>query len=290
MKLSVAMGTFYPTRDRKQYRTMEELFKICSDAGFTTLEVTPSWGADWKESTDKALQLADKYGVEIEQAHAPANFYPRQSPESFALILDRSVESAIRMNLKQLVFHMDEYHDPSAEEFDPEEGLKCAYETLAPHVEKALAGGVKVALETIFEDRITTGKPGRTHFGGTIEELTASIEKFNHPDVGCCWDFGHSAIAYGEKQCDVMRQLGKHIICTHTHDNYYNRDLHVMPFMGQLPWEPLMHTLKEIGYQGSLSFEFAYGRYPDRIIEDFLKLAYKTGLVLVDMFEGKEIR
>lgn len=289
MKLSINSNYVRPTRDPKRSRSIEESFRLCAEAGFRTIDFSPSLDEAWEANVNEALRAAEKLGLELEQSHAPFNFYKKLPLDAFAVLLDRSVQAAIRMNIRYLVFHMDEYHAPSIEKYDPKAALESAYEALAPHFEKALAGGVHVALETIFEDRITQGKEGRCHFGGTFDELQASLAKFDHPNVGCCWDFGHASIAFGQEQFDMMRRLGKKIICTHTQDNYYNKDLHVMPFTGNLPWEELMRTLKEIGYENSLTFEFVYGRFPDRLVPGFLKQAYDTGLVLADMFEGKEV-
>lgn len=61
-----------------------------------------------------------------------------------------------------------------------------------------------------------------------------------------------------------------------------------MPFLGEQCWERVMQTLAEIGYRGNLTYEFVYGRLPDRLIPAFLDYAHDTGEVLIDLFEGKE--
>lgn len=289
MQLSINAKYFTWTRPNVPQRSVDEAFRLCAEAGFRLLNYTPALDSKWESRVDEALRAAEKYDLIIEQSHAPFNYYKKDSAEEFARQLDCCVEASKRMNVRHMVFHMDEYHAPSIEAYDPEAALKSAYEALAPHIEKALSYGIEIALETIFEDRVTSKKEGRSHFGGTIEELEASLAKFDHPNVGCCWDFGHARIAFGDKQLEIMRRLGKKIICTHTHDNYYNKDLHVMPFMGDLPWGDLMRTLREIGYENSLTFELVYGRLPDRLTPSFLKLLYDTGLVLVDLFDGKEV-
>lgn len=290
MKLSINANYLVCTRDPNRFRTAGECLALCRRAGFRTFDYSPYLDCEgWEESIDSVIRAADALGVELEQSHAPYNYYAKRTPEHFSVLLDRSVKAAIRMKNRQLVFHMDEYHAPSPDAYDPDAALDRAYEVLAPHIEKALASGVRVALETIFEDRITVGKPGRSHFGGTLDELLRSLDRFRHPDVGCCWDFGHAYLAYGrEGQLDAMRTLGSRIICTHTHDNYYTKDLHLMPFWGEQCWERVMQTLAEIGYRGNLTYEFVYGRLPDRLIPAFLDYAHDTGEVLIDLFDGKE--
>jgi sugar phosphate isomerase/epimerase len=147
-----------------------------------------------------------------------------------------------------------------------------------------------VAVENVFEDK-TRHCPqigGRSRFTSTAEELKAVIEKFNTPSVACCWDFGHAKCAFGkEGMLDAMKMLGKYIVCTHVHDNYYEKDLHLMPFMGDTPWEDNLAYLKEIGYQGKLSFEFAYGSLPEELLPVWLNMVYATGEYMLSLYNGK---
>ena len=166
--------------------------------------------------------------------------------------------------------------------FDVKEGLEEVYASLAPHIEKTLKGGVKVALENVFEDH----PKKRTHFCGDLDELVAIIEKFGDERVGCCWDFGHGKLGVGnDGHCDALKRLGDKIICTHVHDNYYGKDLHLPPFMGDANWEELMRTMKQIGYRGNLTFELVYGKLDEPLVLPFMKNLYHTGEILVKMFE-----
>ena len=76
-------------------------------------------------------------------------------------------------------------------------------------------------------------------------------------------------------------------MCTHVHDNYYAKDLHLPPFMGDANWEELMQTLKEIGYKGDLTFEMVYGNLTNEGVMPFMKNLYATGETLVKLFEGE---
>ena len=288
MNISVNANYLRVQRNTALKRTPLECISICAEAGFSVLDYTPNIYCDeWKKSVDETIEATEKTGIYIEQSHAPFNFYSRRSPELFFELLDRSVIAASRMGISQLVFHADEYHPAGGQLFDAKVGLNVVYDSLAPHVEKALKGGVKVALENVFEDHYKVGKNERSHFCGDIEELIAIIEKFNDDRVGCCWDFGHGKLGVGnENHCDAIRTLGNKIICTHVHDNYYGKDLHLPPFMGDANWEELMPTLKEIGYCGNLTFELVYGTLNECGVLPFMKNLYATGDVLVKLFEG----
>jgi sugar phosphate isomerase/epimerase len=56
-------------------------------------------------------------------------------------------------------------------------------------------------------------------------------------------------------QNECIRYIGKRLKATHVHDNDGTWDAHLPPFFGNVCWEPLIMTLKEIGYQGPFSFE-----------------------------------
>lgn len=79
---------------------------------------------------------------------------------------------------------------------------------------------------------------------------------------GYCYDVGH-AIMGKQDICKDIRTLGKRIISVHLHENNGVADTHLMPFSQlnvdgnsrTVDWEPVMKTLKEIEFEGALSFE-----------------------------------
>ena len=288
MNVSINANYFTRTRKKGLIHTHDECIKLCVDAGFRFLDYSfDVWCDGWESEADEIMNAAAKYGAVIEQSHAPYNFYSRCPMEVFLKALDRSADAAIRMGIRNLVFHADEYHPTPDTPYDANIALQQIYEILAPCIEKTVSGGVRAALETVFEDHYGVPKDKRSHFCGDIQELIDIIDKFNDPMVGCCWDFGHAKLAVGnDKHTDAIRQMGNRIICTHVHDNYYGKDLHLPPFMGDANWEELMPALKQAGYDDSLTFELVYGNLPDEQVPAFLKQLYYTGTILSEMFEG----
>ena len=43
--------------------------------------------------------------------------------------------------------------------------------------------------------------------------------------------------------------------------------------------------LKRQGYQGQMTFEFVYGRFPDALMPAFMTMAAQTGRYLIDLFD-----
>ncbi|MBQ9748738.1 MAG: sugar phosphate isomerase/epimerase [Clostridia bacterium] len=289
MHISINANYFGQRRDGAPMRNADERIKLCVDAGFRVLDYSVNaWSDGWEAETEAIMNAAAKHGAIIEQSHAPYNFYIKAPIETYHEALDRSVEAAIKMGAQSLVFHADEYRPPEGTPYRSEEGLVRAYDVLAPHIEKLVRGGVKAALETVFEDRTLKPVEGkRYHFCGDINELIAMIDKFNDPMVGCCWDSGHTKLSVGnDGHVDALRRLGSRIICTHIHDNYYGKDLHVQPFMGDANWEELMPALKATGYDGSLTFELVYGCMHEELLTAWLDQLYHTGELLRAMFEA----
>lgn len=289
MDISINANYFWRKRSSGINRTHEEKIKLCVDAGFKILDYSVDVGSDdWEHEVDEIMNIASKYGASIEQSHAPFNFYLKESPEIFAQKLDRSVEAAIKMGIKNLVFHADEYHPSLDAPWNSDQALIQVYDCLAPHIDKLIKGGVSAGLETVFEDKTKMPKIGeRTHFCADIEELIAIIDKFNDEKVGCCWDFGHAKLAVGNNgHADAIRNMGKRIICTHVHDNIHS-DEHLQPFLGEANWERIMPALKATGYNGSLTLEFAYGNMHEELTPLWIEHLNRTAKVLVRMFEGK---
>lgn len=289
MDISITANYFWQKRNCTDRRTPDERIRICADAGFKFMDYSVNvWDDQWEAQTDAIMNAAAKYGLTIDQSHAPFNFYKKAPRDIFDRMLERSVESAIKMGVKALVFHADEYRPPEGTPFNSEEGIECVYDVLAPHIEKLTKGGVKAALETVFEDKTLKPIEGkRYHFCADLNELIAVIDKFKDPMVGCCWDSGHTKLNVGnDGHVDALRRLGSRIICTHIHDNYYGKDLHLPPFMGDANWEELMPALKATGYNGSLTFELVYGCMHEELLSDWVSKIYRSGELLRDMFEA----
>ncbi|MBQ8356777.1 MAG: sugar phosphate isomerase/epimerase [Clostridia bacterium] len=282
MELSICANYLQKTglSDKSAYN----MFKLCKEAGFTVMDYSPG-GETWEKQVDSLNRASEAFELPIEQSHAPYNRYKKLPIEEYKAQLDIAFEAAIRMHNKQIVIHGDDYRVPKDGAYDAADAMNQMYELWAPYVERASSKGLAVAIETVFEDdRSKNAPPNR--FTSRLDELKGLIERFDNPLVTCCWDTGHARLAFTrEGMPDAMRALAPHITCTHVHDNYYNKDLHLLPFYGDINWKEQMATLKEIGYKGNLTFEFVYGNLPDEMVAEFLATAVHTGRILKKMFE-----
>lgn len=92
----------------------------------------------------------------------------------------------------------------------------------------------------------------------SVPHLDAVLSN-SHPFHGFCYDTGHENCY--TPCAHLIERWGERIIYTHLHDNFGisspERDLHYLPFDGDIDWESIMHRLAEVGYGGTLNLELA---------------------------------
>ena len=137
--------------------------------------------------------------------------------------------------------------------------------------------GIRPAFETVFDDGI--GK----RYGSRAEELLDVIGVFSGAGAGCCFDFGHGHIAFGDKFPENFALLLPHVVCTHVHDNFWRQDMHLPAYFGSIDWETTMSMLKKSGYSGEFVWEFVYERFPDALMPDYLQFIRRTGEYLISL-------
>lgn len=280
---SITAGYLFKVIDPSKPRSVTEVVKLCHDAGFRAIDLSVGFEEDCIKRAEEARNACEKYGIDIFQSHAPYNFYKREPLEKFTTELYRSIEVSRIMGAKNLVFHADEYHPVPGKPFDTDAAFNRVVEIFTPVIDKTISYGINAAIETVFEDHNRVGKDERSHFSGVEEELYRVLNYFTDSHVTCCWDFGHAKLTYEDDQAAAIRKMGSRISCVHVHDNYYEKDLHLLPFLGLAKWKELMEALKETGFDGPLTFEAGYGAFPDELVPEYLKLCFDSMQYLIDM-------
>ena len=102
-----------------------------------------------------------------------------------------------------------------------------------------------------------------------------------------CLDTGH-ALLMGADMRRTINILGKRIETLHIHDNDGFDDQHLAPYMGRMDWEAFIDGLKDIGYEGTLSFETfnVLNAFDDELMLPCLKLICATGEMFRKRIEG----
>ena len=114
------------------------------------------------------------------------------------------------------------------------------------------------------------------------KEFCALIDAVDSPYLAACLDVGHCALT-GYDIPAFIRTLGKdRLKALHIHDNDGRDDLHLAPMTGVINWAVLCDCLKQIGFDGDLSFETFLQvriaqRFDDELLMPWLKLICATG-------------
>lgn len=246
-------------------------------AGFRLLDYTPDVTQNWRADLDQTRRCFEKNGLSVHQCHAPFNRYRQYgSAEDHKKLVDESLSAAIDLNARYLVVHGDEF-DFDRLAYSPKAALQYNYAYFAPVVERAEQHGVYVAFENVFEDMDMPRNCSKT------EELTALADAFCSKAVCCCWDFGHGAVSYGEKQHEAIASMNGKIRCTHVHDNYLQADMHLIPYLGKIDWTSCMDALRAGGPPEALSFELVYGHVPSCAVPELMRFLYQIGRQLLSI-------
>lgn len=275
MELAVNPSHFKKAAVWEQDRTLIEAIGLVSEAGFKHLDIGT---ADRAEAEEIAAYAADK-GLSVIQSHMPFNRYKRADYAVFSKELITCAESAKLLGSNILVVHGDEFDFANCE-YTPEAALEFNYRFFTPLVDFAAKNNMKVAFECVFNDWWPKERP---RFCSKTEELCALTDKFGADTVGICWDSGHAKVEYGKEHISALKTAGDRVIATHIHDNYYGKDLHLFPFMGDTDWPEFMSTLKNVGYNGDFTFELVYDRLPNALAPEYVKLLCKSGKYLLDL-------
>ena len=105
-----------------------------------------------------------------------------------------------------------------------------------------------------------------------LEALMEGLK--DYANVGFCIDTGHEMCYNGCK--DLITKYGDRLIATHLNDNmgqtgeeltWYD-DSHLLPFDGKADWEMIAKRLKNVGFNGPLTFELGSKNTPGRHVSD----------------------
>ncbi len=269
MNLAINPKHFLAAAVWEEKRSLLEALDLVSEAGFSHFDLAAE--------TEKEAEMLSNYmkekNLSVIQSHMPFNRYKRVDADIFHQSVMEYAKNAKRMDSKILVVHGDEF-DYQNQAYTAKAALEYNYRFFYDLVDYAEKNGMRVAFENTFQEPTKTSRP---RFCALVDELYALVERYQTDAVGICWDTGHARVQYGTHDMNALKIAGDKVICTHIHDNYYDQDLHGFPFTGNIDWKDFMGTLKEIGYQGNLSFEFVYDHLPKALALDYLKLIYRSG-------------
>lgn len=263
------------TVNELDFSSLEEMFSTLRQYGFEAVDYTGLHVGMLKETEEKEyckrlVSAAKAAGVTISQTHAP--FLINCSEEEFfSDKFRKSVEAAIertaRLEAPYLVVHpyvpqglefflnARPYDYSKLIEHNKEVNVKY-FEQFVPLLEKT---GVKICIENLFAYDVLMQRHVLS-VCGSADEANYYIDTLGDEHFGCCYDSGHLN-HFGANAGEYIRKLGKRIKVVHLNDswgkNFFGMDWHLMPGQGDVDWEDVAAALKEVGYEGTASFEIS---------------------------------
>lgn len=203
-------------------------------------------------------KTADALGLRFGQMHAPFPVWIDGNEQASRALFDsmcKCMAVCASIGCPYLIVHPIAWKGTQAEEWEKNIAF---YTSLIP---AAKAYGVCICLENMFrgrdghiEDAVCSDFREAAAYIDTLNEL-AGEEKF-----GFCYDVGHATLL-GRDHRRSLNQLGKRLKTLHIHDNDGRNDLHMQPYAYSrgrnyvTDWDAFLAGLRDIGFDGVLSFE-----------------------------------
>lgn len=248
MKLATTTGDFggYTNSQIQALRYVRE-------AGFQYADY--NFGMDYKHRNGVYSEHYEEYfaqvnaaaaeiGVRLIQAHAPMGT-PLNDPDgSFLADTLRCVDACGAWGIPNLVVHSGYAHGLTVEQtFDANKAF------FMPLLERAEQYGVHILVENFNKMCV----PG-LYWIDNATDLLGMIEYIDHPLFHAVWDAGHANMQEMSQDAE-LRLLGSHVRALHIQDNRGDHDAHLLPFLGTMSMDAVMHGLLDIGYEGYFTFE-----------------------------------
>lgn len=254
----------------------EELFSNYSRAGISAMELTRRYEEYVDLDFENIGKLAYRYGVRLNSLHlpfAPFDIVDISNPQICRQTLEihsELIRKAADIGIGIFVVHSSSEPIPAQQRY---EKMQRAKESLCVLADVAARNGAMIAVEDLPRTCI-----GRN--SSEISELTQADERLR-----ICLDTNH---LLGESLKDFIRRVGSKIVTTHISDYDFLNERHWLPGEGDIDWQELVSSLKEVGYNGAWLYEVDFKRPPsiaggrDLTCEDFARNAK-------EIFENKPI-
>jgi sugar phosphate isomerase/epimerase len=120
----------------------------------------------------------------------------------------------------------------------------------------AVPAGVRFAVENTPVD------------SGKVNLILDIVDRYPADRVGVCLDLGHAHI--DEDVLSAVREAGRRLIHVHASDNRGEKDEHLVPGKGTVPWDGVVKALRETGFDGPFTVELRdYTRGENPAYKDF---------------------
>ena len=238
MKLATTTGDF-----NSYTGSQVESLRLIREAGFRYADY--SFGHDYATRTgvyaedceahlERVGQACADLGIRPVQAHSPMGT-PLNDPDGrFLADTLRCVDACGYWGIPNLVVHSG-----YARGLDREATYAANKAFFLPLLERAETYGVNILAEN-FNRMCVEG----LWWIDNAADLLGLIEYVDHPLFHAVWDAGHANLQEMPQDAE-LRLLGSHVRALHIQDNCGDTDAHLLPFLGTMSLDAVMHGLAE---------------------------------------------
>ena len=227
---------------------------------------------------------AEKYGIKFSQMHAPFPTWFEGNPVANDYVLDtvkKCMAVCSYVGCPAIVVHP--YCSGDAVK-DKQINLEM-YSRLIPAAKEY---GVTICTENCFMVKCGNIVESYCTSAKDICDLLDTLNEMAGEKLfGFCFDVGHANIT-GRVIRDYLNEIGDRLTVLHIHDNNTKGDMHTMPYTQTTDiwgahlatdWEGLLNGLRDINYQGNLSFETFKTtiHFPKEVHKELLSLITAIG-------------
>lgn len=142
-------------------------------------------------------------------------------------------------------------------------------------------------------NELVASAPGNVRFAventpvdsGHTDVILDIVARYPEDRVGACIDLGHAHII--ETVPEALRAAGGRLIHVHASDNKGDKDEHLVPGQGTIPWGRAIAALMEAGFEGAFTVELRdYTRGDNPPYRDFGQMLAETRAALDRILGG----
>ncbi|MBO4836660.1 MAG: sugar phosphate isomerase/epimerase [Clostridia bacterium] len=272
---------------KKEYAyPAEEAIEYIARAGFPGVDLSlisvcaygNILGTDrWPEFVESCAETIERTHITVCQAHA---FYS-QEPDAVlgndAFLRDkeftaRTIRVAATLGAPWITLHP--VYGSRLPGMDADQMSAFNLEFFKEMGETAAQAGIGIAIENMIAPPFNDP-----------ERIMDLLDRL-HDDTrfGFCLDTGHANMNRIDMPALILR-LGGRLKTTHIHDNHGQRDEHLLPYLGDIEWDGIMHALHRSGYQGAFNFEVPQTtrNIPAVLHDDIIRYACTLGNYLLKL-------
>lgn len=276
--MEISLNTAYICTIGSMEKTLEAFKKV----GFETFDYSLSFlieqcdtyidKENYLEKTRNLRKFADKLGLKCNQSHSFMKYVNKNNTKEendyLWTMCTRSIEMASIMGAKYIVIH-------PFSSYTEDENVEM-FRNLSTIARK---NNISIAIENMCSGLFSNET-----------NINSLLEKINRDNVVFCLDIGHAELPkeVETSAVTIIKNCSKYLRCLHVHDNDKYHDSHELPGNCLLNFDEIFKALKEVGYDGDLTFEvdgYLYNNYPVEQRDKGLAPILECGKKLVKMYE-----